>query len=68
MAVGDAAWQSCMRLTAYPTTVVIDRYGMICMLFQGSVTQEGVFERVFEHFTKDDYQQQLFRNPTELFG
>ena len=68
MIAGDAAWQSCMRLTAYPTTVVIDRYGMICMLFQGSITEEGVFERIFEHFSQNDYQQQIFRNPIDLLG
>lgn len=63
---GEDAWQSAMELTAYPTTVVIDRYGMIAMIHKGSVTQEGVFEAVFDHFTADDYVQHTVRNLSEL--
>ncbi len=65
---GDASWQQCMKLTAYPTTVVIDRYGMICMVMKGSVTEEGVFEQIFAHFSADDYKQQTFRNLSDLLG
>lgn len=63
---GDAAWQSCMQLTAYPTTVVIDRYGMIALIHKGAVVGEGVFEAVFEHFIADDYVQTAVRNLSDL--
>ncbi len=68
MAKGDASWVQYARVGAYPTTVVIDRYGMICMMHSGSVTQEGVFEQIFAHFSADDYKQQTFRNLSDLLG
>lgn len=68
MAKGASSWAQYMSLNAYPTTVVIDRYGMICMRHGGSVTEEGVFEQIFAHFTADDYKQQTFRNLSDLLG
>ena len=58
----DPAWQQAMQLKAYPTTVVVDRYGNIGLIHAGSVTEEGVFEDVFEYFTADDYQQGLVKD------
>ena len=66
MAVGDTAWIDCLGLTAYPTTVVIDRYGMVSMIHKGSVTEDGVFEKVFEYYTSDDYKQTTIRNLSDI--
>jgi len=63
---GEGYWASSMNLSAYPTTVVIDRYGMIAMVHRGAVTEVGVFEKVFAFFTADDYVQQTVRNISEL--
>lgn len=63
---GGEEWQSFLQLTSYPTTVVIDRYGMIAMIHKGAVTEVGVFEKVFAHFTADDYVQQTVRNLSDL--
>ena len=68
MVAGDEAWANCMGIRAYPTTVVIDRYGLICFKLVGSVTAESVFETIFAHFAEDDYQQKIFRDPKELIG
>lgn len=66
MAVADAEWQSCMNLTAYPTTVVIDRYGMIAMIHKGSIPDADVFRKLFGYFTSDDYQQATIRNLSDI--
>ncbi|MBQ2729801.1 MAG: TlpA family protein disulfide reductase [Clostridia bacterium] len=66
MAVGDMEWESLMSLTAYPTTVVIDRYGTIGFIHRGSITEEGEFEKVFEFFTSDDYRQTTVRNISDI--
>ena len=66
VAKGDEAWLSAMNLTSYPTTVVIDRYGMVSMIHQGSITGEGVFEAIFAYFTGDMYVQSAIRNVSEL--
>lgn len=66
MASVDSAWAEIMQLTAYPTTVVIDRYGTICMIHKGMVTSKEEFTKVFEFFTADDYKQTLIRNLSDI--
>lgn len=66
MASTDSAWADIMQLTAYPTTVVIDRYGTICMIHKGMVTSKEEFTKSFEFFTADDYQQTLIRNISDI--
>ncbi|MBQ6831115.1 MAG: redoxin domain-containing protein [Oscillospiraceae bacterium] len=66
---GDPAWGSAMPLTflGYPTTVVIDRYGMIAMIHGGSVTNAQNFKDVFAFFTDPDYVQTTVNSMEELF-
>ncbi len=45
-----------------PTTVIIDRYGVISFLEVGTVASEEQLAPVFDLFTKDEYVQQLYRN------
>lgn len=61
-----SVWQNALQITAFPTTVVIDRYGMIAFVHKGAVTQEGVFETLFDYFVSDDYVQKTVRNFDEL--
>ena len=50
---------SAFGVEGYPTSVMIDRYGVITMLHPGAITSERVFDVVFDFFTKDDYKQQV---------
>ena len=59
-------WQDAMGLTAYPTTVVIDRYGTIAFMHRGSITDVETFTQIFEYFTCDDYKQVAVRNLKDL--
>ncbi len=52
-------------LEGYPTTVVIDRYGVIVLSITGG-TSEAVFRAAFEYVSSDDYQQKLFRDMEDL--
>lgn len=54
---GDESWITAFNLQGFPTTVVIDRYGCIAFMHMGAVTEDGVFEKVFEFFTADGYKQ-----------
>ena len=47
---------------AYPTSVIIDRYGVITMIEVGALTSERQFNIVFDYFTGDDYKQSLVSN------
>lgn len=66
MVVGDSAWAQAMQLTAYPTTVVIDRYGMIAMIHKGFITEAETFEAIFDYFTSDDYVQTTVESIADL--
>ena len=62
----DPEWASAMQLTAYPTTVVIDRFGVISLIHAGSVTSSKVFTDAFAHFTAEDYEQGTVENIEDL--
>lgn len=66
VAAGESEWGSSMRLSAYPTTVVIDRFGMIAMMHRGAVIEDGVFEKIFEYFAADDYSQSIIKNISDI--
>lgn len=50
-------WEQMMSLKAYPTTVVIDKWGMISFIHEGSVTESGVFEAIFAYYDLAKYTQ-----------
>ena len=41
--------------TGYPTTVIIDRYGVISYIDDGAITSVAIWNDIFGHFTSDDY-------------
>ena len=53
-------------LAGYPTSILIDRYGTICLIEVGGLTSEKPFISVFDHFTADNYEQKLFTSIDEL--
>ena len=53
-------------LRGYPTSIMIDRYGTICLIEVGGLTSEKPFVAVFDHFSSDKYQQKLFESINEL--
>lgn len=53
-------------INGYPTSVVIDREGTICLIHAGAITQKEVFDILFETFTAEDYTPRLYRNINDL--
>lgn len=66
MAAVDIAWQDVMQLQAYPTTVVIDRYGTISLIHMGSITNKETFEEIFAHFVTEDYTQEVVEDTEDI--
>jgi len=62
MASCQAAWSQTFGIQGYPTTLVIDRYGVITLISVGGETSATPFIHVFEYFTGDDYEQKLCPN------
>ena len=66
MAACDPAWSNAMQLSAYPTTVIIDRFGVVSLIHTGSITSTKVFTDAFTHFTAEEYQQGVVENIEDL--
>ncbi len=50
----------------FPTSIVVDRYGMICLAESGGIVSEEPFRAIFDHFTGPDYQQAIIENIDDL--
>ena len=59
MAACQPTWSSVFNISGYPTSVVVDRYGVICLIEVGGLTSLRPFTSMFEHFTAEDYEQVL---------
>lgn len=66
MAECPAAWSAVFGISGYPTSVIIDRYGVICLIEAGGITSLRPFTSLFNHFTAEPYEQKLFGNLSEL--
>lgn len=62
MSYDRAFWSTAFSISGYPTTVFIDRYGVICGIESGAITSLRPWMCAFEHFTADDYEQMLCVN------
>ena len=54
------------NVTAYPTSIIVDRYGTICLIEVGGLTSAKPFVAAFEHFSSSDYKQKLITSFDEL--
>lgn len=61
---GDLA--AAFGVEGYPTSVFIDRYGVVCLIEAGSLPSETPFTRAFDYFTHPQYVQKLFNSMEEL--
>lgn len=66
MASCDFRWERMLSLKAYPTTVVIDRFGNIAMIHTGSVPEVQPFLDMFSFFSDDFYEQTFVDNMEQL--
>jgi peroxiredoxin len=53
-------------INGYPTSVVVDREGTICLIHAGAITDVRVFNRLFETFTAENYTQKLYHSINDL--
>ena len=66
MAKCDPLWEKAMQITGYPTTVVIDRFGTICLIHTGAFEDARTVESMFAYFTAVDYQPTVFESLEDL--
>ena len=66
MAACPTSWANVFGIQGYPTTVVVDRYGRICLVESGALLTERLWTSLFDHFTADNYEQKLIASAHEL--
>lgn len=68
VAACESTWMGLFGLSAFPATMVIDRYGMVAFAHIGSIPDQEVFEKIFAHFTADDYEQRVYKNLDDIIS
>ena len=66
MAKCPASWADVFGVSGYPTTVIIDRFGRICLVEKGALVSLRYWTSLFDHFTGDDYKQKLVNTVDDL--
>ncbi len=59
MAKVDHSLADAFNVEYYPTSIMVDRYGMISVFEQGAIVSEAPFRAGFDHFKSDNYTQRL---------
>ena len=66
MVACQPTWSATFSISGYPTSIVVDRYGMICLIEVGGLTSSRPFNSIFEVFSADDYQQKIYTSLDEV--
>ncbi len=66
MASCNIAWPTAFGVSAYPTSLVIDRYGVICLLEAGGLPSLRPFISMFEHFSAENYEQKIITSLDQI--
>lgn len=66
MAKCDERWQAMMKIQSYPTTVIVDRYGNICLIHNGMIKSTQEFVDMVKYFISEDYEQRFFRSAGQI--
>lgn len=62
----DSRWKKVMNLSAFPTTLIIDRYGYIVARHTGMFTDSAELISALEYITSDGYQHEIFDSIAEV--
>lgn len=66
MGACDSKWLDAMNVFGYPTTVVIDRYGMITLVNGAAFESTTEIKDVLKYFTAEDYAQAMVENYKDI--
>lgn len=61
-------WESILSVTEYPTTVVVDRFGNICLMHNGAAPTAKTFEDLCVYFSAETYEAKLITEITEIIS
>lgn len=53
---------------AYPTSIFIDRNGVVCLIHVGAITTSQAWETLFDAFVGESYSQTIYTNAGQILG
>ena len=65
MSRADSSLVNLFGVSAFPTTVVIDKYGVVCFVETGSLPDEAPFINLFELFSSPEYSKTILLSSLE---
>ena len=68
MAACPAGWFNIFGTQGAPTSIVVDRYGVICHIEEGALTSLRPFTSLFDYFTGADYKQRVLNSLDEIIS
>ena len=66
MAQCSTEWEKAFRLTLYPTMVIIDREGTVCLVHAGAITDADTLDAVLSHYVAADYTKTVVESIEQL--
>ena len=57
---------SAFNVTGYPTSVMVDRYGVVTLVEAGAIPSERAFNLLFEYYTADNYEQKIINTVNDI--
>lgn len=68
MAACDPDWANQVSGIAYPTTIVVDRFGTVTLIHIGSIDNSATFKNLFKAVSADDYKQTTYADINQFTG
>ena len=66
LASAENALFTAFGTTGYPTSVIIDRYGVVSFIHAGALPSEEAFDKMFQCFIGENYTQKLYASIDDL--
>ena len=66
MAACDPVLQETFQISAYPTTLIVDRNGTICLSHVGMFTDSVALCNALKYFTQETYETKLFETIEDI--
>lgn len=68
MAACPSNWFNIFGTTGAPTSIIVDRYGVICHIEEGALTSLRPFTSIFDYFTGPDYEQKILTSLDDIIS
>ena len=68
MASCPSNWFSIFGTAGAPTSIIVDRYGVICHIEEGALTSLRPFTSIFDYFTGADYKQKILTSLDDIIS